>query len=292
LQTQVMPWHPIDYGVDWITSTAKTKAARLRMYRLGSSLIREERKNGNEQRVWGMSGYEGLKCGSVQLGERNDSTIIRLGSGVAWEHWQKVYHAGENFSRVDLQVTATMDRSPLSTISSCYQRALRHSKRRRGGPAVSILRSSNGTATVYLGRRQSHRFARIYDKGAESRLDHYKGAVRFELEVKGALCLPLLREISRGPRPMLECASQVVEHFRVRGISLPSLKTDHRALSAPRRRSDHRRRLAWLRQQVSPSVKMLVADGYRPLLLEIFGLQVTTPQRVVTPIHNRRTLAS
>lgn len=291
MPAHVMPLTPIDYGIDWITSTGQTTAARRRMYRLGSSLIRSERASGNEQRVWGMAGYEGIKCGSVQLGERHDSTIIRLSSGLAWEHWKKVYHAGEKFSRVDLQVTARMGRTPLSVISGCYHKALRHSKRCRRGPAVSILRSSNGTATVYLGKRQSMRFSRIYDKGRESGLDHYQGAVRFELETKGALCLPTLRAIASHHRPLLECASIVVDHFRARGISLERFKSDHRALSAPRTRSDHVRRLAWLRRQVAPSVKMLVADGHRALILECLGLSIATPQRVVSR-SQRLTLAS
>lgn len=272
MPTSEIPWRPMDYGVDWITATAATKVARRRLSSLGSALILDEGKAGNEQRNWGMAGYEGLKCGGVQLGERFGSTLIRLSSGVAFDNWQKVYHAAENFSRLDLQVTARMDQEPLRIISQCYQRALRHSKKRKGSSAVSILRSSNGTATIYLGRRQSMRFARIYDKGAESKLDHYAGAVRFEVEYKGALCLPTLRAMSHSPRPLHLAASIVVDHFRDRGVTLKPLNTDQRKISVPRCRSDHARRLGWLQQQVSPSVKILIAAGHHQLVLEALGL--------------------
>jgi len=220
-----------------------------------------------------MAGYDGLKSGGCQVGERGDSTIVRMSSGVAWENWLKVYQAADNFSRVDLQVTAKMDQEPKQVIAAAYRHSLAFSRAHGGNPTVSVLKCSNGTATMYLGRRQSERFARVYDKGAESSHDDYQGCVRWEVELKGALCLPALRAIAASRRPMFTMASIVVTHFRERGCSLPESWATDRALSAPRKRTDTERQLSWLESQVRPTVEHLISQGRIDQVFRALGLR-------------------
>lgn len=243
------------------------------MNALGNRILESEASAGNDVCEWGMSGYSGLKCGSVQLGHRADSSIIRLGSGVAFDNWLNVYHAAENFSRLDLQITARSNLKPKALIQRSYRDALKFSAQNGGMPRVSILKSSNGTATMYLGRRQSERFSRVYDKGAESGLDYFANSTRFEVELKGALCLPSLRVLSDSYRPMHAAAQIVLRHFRDRGLSLSMKNTTDRALSAPRRRSDQERRLEWLRKQVRPTVQALVAAVGLASVENVLGLR-------------------
>lgn len=263
----------IDYGCDWITATAKGPESRRRLALLGKRVLDSETKAGNERKPWGMSGYEGLKSGGCQIGERGDSTIVRLSSGVAWENWLKVYQAADSFSRLDLQVTAKMDQEPKRVIAAAYRHSLAFSRKHSGNPTVSVLKCSNGTATMYLGRRQSERFARVYDKGAESSHDDYQGCVRWELELKGDLCLPALRTIASSRRPIFTMASIVVTHFRDRGCSLPMSWATDRALSAPRKRSDVERQLSWLECQVRPTVEHLISQGRIDQVFRALGLR-------------------
>lgn len=265
----------MDYGCDWITATAKGPDARRRLALLGKRVLDNETKAGNERKPWGMSGYEGLKSGGCQLGERGDSTIVRMSSGVAWENWLKVYQAADSFSRLDLQVTAKMDQEPKRVIAAAYRHSLSYSRKNGGSPTVSVLKCSNGTATMYLGRRQSERFARVYDKGAESSHDDYFGCVRWELELKGDLCLPALRLIASSRRPMFTMASIVVTHFRDRGCSLPERWATDRAISAPRKRSDVDRQLSWIHQQVRPTVEHLVSHVGMDQVLRALGLRAS-----------------
>lgn len=263
----------VDYGCDWITGTAKGPESRRRLALLGKRVLDSETRAGNERKPWGMSGYDGVKSGGCQVGERGDSTIVRLSSGVAWENWLKVYQAADSFSRLDLQVTAKMDHEPKRVIASAYRHSLAFSRSHGGNPTVSVLKCSNGTATMYLGRRQSERFARVYDKGAESSLDEYQACVRWELELKGDLCLPALRAIASSRRPMFTMASIVVTHFRDRGCSLPMSWASDRALSAPRKRSDLERQLTWLESQVRPTVEHLISQGRLDQVLRALNLR-------------------
>lgn len=253
---------PIDYGCDWITATGSTKSSQVRMQNLGNKLLREEAAAGNILRGWGFSGYEGFKCGSVQLGTRADSTCLRVGSGLAFENWSKVYHAAENFTRVDLQLTLQMARDPQKIIPTIYRRLLSQKKKKKNAPQVTLLKSSNGTSTVYLGQRQSERYLRCYDKGRESKLDYFHNSIRFETELKGPLCLSVLRAMSSSKRPAGWAALYVSRYLMDRGLDLGQSPGDLYTVSVPRRRTDAQRRLRWLEEQVSGSVRFLVASGH------------------------------
>lgn len=221
-----------------------------------------EERRGNEMRPWSFAGYEGFKCGSAQLGTRHDGTCIRISSGVAFDHWLEVWHAAEKFSRADLQLTLRVDGPPSRTISSVYHRALHHSRKSKRGPTVSLLKSSNGTATVYLGRRVSDVFMRCYDKGAESGLDHYENSVRFEVELKGDACLPVVRHCASSTRPLLTAAGYVLGQYSKRGVSISLPAKPSYAISVPRKRSDIEKKLRWLETSVRPTVQLLIALGH------------------------------
>lgn len=197
---------------------------------------------------------------------------MRLSGGGAFDNWLKAYHAGENFSRVDLQITARTGEAPAQTIQKVYRRALAHTKKRRRGPTCTILKCSSGAHTVYLGKRQSDLFMRCYDKGAESGLDHYENAVRFEVELKGAACLSVLSRCASSGRPLLTAAAYVRGCFADRGVVLGIAAMPLYAVSVPRSRSDVGRKLRWIQTQVGPSVKLLIASGYRLDVLRCLGL--------------------
>lgn len=273
--TRAIEGEVVDCGFDWITSTASTRLAQERLSRLGQSIIRSEQKSGNEVKPWAFAGYQGFKCGSAQIGTRYDSTCLRISSGVAHENWLKAYQAGEGFPRVDVQITMRVPGDPQRVIARCYRHALTHTRKRKRGPNCSILKSSNGSATVYLGRRQSGVFLRCYDKGRESGLDHYENCVRFEGEFKGAVGLPIARHCAGSKSPNVTAASYVLGHFADRGVVLECAVEEQYSVRVPRKRSDTGRRLAWLQTQVSPSVRLLIASGHRADVLRALGLSAS-----------------
>jgi hypothetical protein len=266
----------IESGIDWITATGKSKSSQLKMQSFGEKLLRTEKRRGNILRPWGFSGYEGFKCGSIQVGTRSDSTIIRLGSKLASDNWHETYRVSENFSRVDVQTSIKVDRNPQQIISLVYRQASRKAAKSKRPPQVTLLRSNNGSATVYLGHRSSARFGRVYDKGKESGLGQYSNVIRFEEELKGNLCLSLLRAISHRDRPTIDADSEVRWFFRKRGVHLLAPATDFFAISEPANACDFERRLAWIRDQVRPSIKLLLDAGLYAEVLTACGLDSNT----------------
>jgi DNA relaxase NicK len=251
----------------------------MRLHNLGTTILKSEQKRGNDIRPWTFAGYQGLKCGSAQVGTRHDSTCIRLSSGVAAEHWLDAYHAGESFSRVDLQSTFKLDYDPQRLIQSVYRSALAHTKKKKNGPACTILKSSNGTATVYLGRRQSNLFLRCYDKGRESGLDYYQNCVRFEAEVKGPICLLVLRDCASLSSGRGNPAKYVSSLFRRRGCAQLPESDGIDTLCVPRKRSDTERKLTWLSTQIRPSVQSLIRSGHLADVIQVLGLPTVKSAR-------------
>lgn len=274
---------PIECGFDWITTTAQTKRAASRLQSLGQSLVHAERKMGNEVRPWTFAGYEGFRCGAAQIGTRHDGTCLRVSGGLANEHWLDAYHAGEGFSRVDLQLTAKTGENASKTIARVYKAALAHTKKRKHGPTCTILKCSNGSSTVYLGKRCSDVFMRCYDKGAETKLDHYREASRFEVELKGAICLSVLRRCASSESPMLEVAAYCLGFFGRRGITLEVPNATVYTVSVPRSKSDVSKKLRWLREQVRPSVETLIACGMVDEVRSCLGLSEKKLVRSCSP---------
>lgn len=269
----------LESGFDWITTTGQSRSSQLRLQKLGQKILRDERRAGNDMRPWSFAGYQGFKCGSAQLGSRHDSTCMRISGGLANEHWLDTWQAGENFSRVDLQTTLQLDCDPQTTIASVYRAALKHARSRKRGPRCTLLRSSNGTATVYLGQRQSDLYMRCYDKGRESGLDQYENCVRFEVEIKGPICLQVLRRCAGSEVPSATAASYTSQCFQRRGVKLPTLSAPVDTLCVPRSRSDNARRLAWLEKQIRPCVQHLVSCGMFDEVLRCLDLQTSPSVR-------------
>lgn len=145
-----------------------------------------------------------------------------------------------------------------------------------------MITSHDGPETLYLGKRVSDRFGRIYDKFAESGLRCYQGCLRYELELKN--------DIARHTALMLDASmdhySQVGAHVqafvRERSIETgwdfpgPALLEERKLQFAGRLLEES----SWANQKavfigkcIGPMVKTFVRIGELPRLLEALGLQ-------------------
>jgi hypothetical protein len=171
-------------GVDYITVSGMGGARSLEMYESTYQLLQERLYEGDEKRPWGLGGFKGWSCGHVQLGTRGREVLVRLGGEMAHAHWRKLYGLSDNCSRIDCQVTINNGDPPHRLIRRLYVRAKKVAAARADLGDVSILETTKGASTIYFNKRSSDRFGRIYDKGAESKLPAYQGAVRWEVEFK------------------------------------------------------------------------------------------------------------
>lgn len=207
-------------GIDWITVTALGRKKSQNLFSDGAMLARQAIAKGNTIKKWTMSGFIGHKAGQVQYGTRGDECIVRLSGDTAHDHWKEVYDDSDHCTRLDLQATYKLDCEVAPVISRHFAQAKRLSKNRRRAPTVSLLSTNNGPATLYLNKRVSEAFARIYDKGAESGLDDLQRCIRYEVELKGNEAARWSAYLRSHESPDLAAGCYAIQFFEARGIKL------------------------------------------------------------------------
>jgi len=272
-------------GVDWITATGFGGKQTQEMAELGVNLLRESHELGNEYKPWGMAGYHGFKCGPIQMGQRHNELIIRLSSEWAWRYWRDVYGFADNVSRLDVQATIADGRVPSERIKMHYHQGRRFAARRGNAGTLSMYATNNGPSTIYFNKRISDRFGRVYDKAAESGHEHYRGCVRYEVELKGVPAKSMAHALSVDSNSDLQAGRSALQFFSERGLTVAqyfpwltgeSISGQDFLISAganPRRSvSDCDRQLKWLSKSVKATVGKLITSGRLTDVQEALGL--------------------
>jgi DNA relaxase NicK len=223
--------------------------------------MKEERNAGNEIKPWRFKGYTGFRSGSVEVGTREDSSIVRVAGGLARDHYTEAYHTATNCSRIDYQVTVSNGVAPQVWIAKQFKRANAWSKNFKRKPAVDLWWSNNGTATLYLNKRISEQFGRIYDKGEQSLVPVLEGCWRAEVEYKGDMAFHQLKQLVSSRTPQYYLYASLQRFFSVRSCQLQIDPTNTQTIVLHPSATDERRQLEWIRKCVSPTVKRLIARG-------------------------------
>lgn len=172
----------VDWGVDYVTATCNEKSLARRIGTLAELWLASEQAAGNTVREWSGYGYFGLASGSVQFGSRADSVLVRVTGPSAQTKVGDVLRLATNVSRIDCQSTVRLVDRSFKLAEYVERRARRVSRAEPRPFAVRLLRDSMSGNTVYLGRRMSDRFIRIYDKGTESKESALEGCWRAEVQ--------------------------------------------------------------------------------------------------------------
>lgn len=210
----------VHVGIDWITVTNTGDKRAQNLFESGNLLMRMAVCEGNRKKPWSMSGFIGYCSGHVQFGTRGDEVMVRLSGDYAHDYWREVYDESTNCTRLDVQATYRLDCDVGPVISRHFSQAKRFREERKRTPTVSLLSTNNGPSTLYLNKRVSETFARVYDKGAESGMKEFERCIRYELELKGseaARVSSYLRSHSSADR----CAGLIaIQYFEGRFIRL------------------------------------------------------------------------
>ena len=236
-----------------------------------------------------MSGFSGWRAGEVQFGKREDEVIVRLSGQLAHTNWRKFYALANNTSRLDLEVTTR-------TISAAHTRIVRHLKqakrwaaKRKKPPFVGRYSANDGAETVYLNRRVSDAFGRVYDKGRESKLAMYDNCVRYEVEFKGRRAGEVAAQLYLQESESAEVCGRVARFVTDRGLLLP---TDFKVgvhSGLHRSASDCDRKLAWMLMSVRPSVIALIRNNRLDEVLKALSLEeIVTPNNKLRAHQSRR----
>lgn len=262
----------VSLGCDYITATAKERHAAERLHEFGSNQFRVQRDFGNKSKPWGMAGFTGFKCGSVQVGSRGGEVCVRLSSDSAARSWRGLLDHAQNVSRIDLQATVRHLDQPTRVIDKHRRRARKNSEKYKNRRRVRWVQEHHGGYTLYVGNRQSNVFGRIYDKWEESKEDYFAGCVRYEGQYQNRLAWHVANSLYATGSPIILVASYLSQFFQGRGVPL-ELQVDPTArYSCSRLRSDDDKNLSWLQNAVRPTVRRLIDSGKGEEVFRALGL--------------------
>lgn len=277
-------------GIDYLTVTTSIGDDKTLMTARGLRSIRQEETQGNDLCPWSMLQFEGYKCGSIQLGEGDGRTIVRVSGELASDQWRRFGELAENCSRLDMQVTVRFSCEAMKAISRVYRQTKRNRHADGKTRTISLLSSTNGSATIYVGQRSSENYGRVYAKGMETKLPYWENSVRFEAEFKGNQALTELRRVLSAKDHTGHVVRRVREFFAMRGIICKWSSIDGDGLTSAeqgllaekdghsrRNLSDSERRLRWLETSVRGTVQALIADGRYHETMVALGLRKGGP---------------
>jgi len=268
----------ISLGVDWITVSQHSGWPGPAFTEIGGPILAEEQSLGNRLKPWSSCGYEGYHCGQCDLGTRADGQLIRLSGERAFNDWRRVLKHASGCSRLDLQATIHVGTSVASEVMRVYRQA-RSYRPKIGKPAIiSLLTSTDGSRTVYLGKRSSAQMGRVYDKFLESGNPAYQDCIRFEVEFKKRRARGIAFYLFSCPDERGAMAAELSGFFSERGVSSRLFRSFGQLLLLRLRidsspfATDDSRSLRWLESSVRKTVEHLVGSGLVKETLDALGL--------------------
>lgn len=271
----------VDRGLDWVrlswVGDLADQAPDFDMLRLWY----DKRVLGGETvdspRPKNLLGYVGRGYGSMWMGERNGDVLFQA-SGDAARHILDIPKVAlAACTRMDIQATIRSSSAPSDVVARAARRALAAREGKAGRPCkISHIVGFGDGDTAQINARTNPEYMRIYDKEMESvGSDQWRGCVRFELELKGDASRHVWQQL---------CVTRVTDaylndvlcgSFSKHGITELSslLEATPLLLDLPRPATDAERKLAWLQQQVRPTVEWLLRNGYEAGTMFALGLE-------------------
>jgi DNA relaxase NicK len=270
----------IESQLDWLTCSFDEGAKSDRVQAWAYSRAQHEKRAGARELPFRLMGFEGWTVGRVRLGLRDGTALLQLSGDLAERYASELVTVADRISRVDLAVTVRLPRRYDYLGEDAYAQASNYRASHPKAALPWIVQDDDNGCTMYVGRRASDRFLRLYNKAAEQiaqgdkeGVQHYERCWRYELEIKGRTARPAaLAAVQTEDRPM-HCQQQLHRFCTQHGIE-PAYGVDQQAVLVPgfRRRSDYESRLAWLKKSVNPAVMQMMEEGDREDILEALGL--------------------
>jgi hypothetical protein len=219
-QTQPFPYSftALESGVDWITCTAQGREARTCLESAAEGLLQQEAARGVEITPGRIRDYVGWQAPGIFAGKRQTDSLVRLSAAHALAHWQTVAQHATNVSRLDLQTTVwTHGEQP--ALSRWYYQRVRRLPPGRGRPrSFSLIQTHPAGDTLYVGKRQSDCFGRVYDYAAAHKKGEPRTVWRYEVEFKRHLASHHSAALLGCDDPRLASESVVFDWYHSRGI--------------------------------------------------------------------------
>lgn len=275
----------ISTGIDWLTCTALRPTRVAALLAFGKEWIDEEVGSGGTPKPFHFQGFSGRTAGGVGLGFNGSRALVKLSGPAAREHAASAIAFADNVSRLDVQTTVRDGGLRSDYAASQYYRLL-GVRRGRGRPICrSLICTSEGGSSLYIGKGVSDQYGRVYNKSAEERERCELPRWRFEVEYKRKPALAAATAYARAACKETWCTAQVHAWFGQRGLMPPfDAGSDPTNLGASRGDSSQARRLHWLKRGVRPVVVKLAHEFGWPDILALLGVPMSYSDRYVNEV--------
>lgn len=272
----------VSAGVDWITCTATGSDARKRLESAAEGLLQEEAAGGVEITAGRIRDYVGWQAPGIFAGKRRADSLVRLSAAHALAHWQTVAREATNVSRLDLQATVwTHGEQP--ALSRWYYQRVRRLPAGRGRPrSFSLIQTHPHGDTLYVGKRQSDCFGRVYDYASAHKKGPPRTLWRYEVEYKRHLALSHANSLLDERVHQSRVESIVASWYDARGVRPAWSFQESSHLERVSDREIERDVLLWFETSVSKTVARAIRRNGVAAVLDALHLSpyvIVKPQR-------------
>lgn len=261
--------------VDYVTMTFKQVKAMRSVAEEMYDFLEAQTEAGYNVSSFEAHGYKGWRCNGRVYGERAADVMIQLQGEQATLAWDAFFKRCSTISRFDVCVTVLL-REPDKDLAWKHYVDIQTAHAEE--PRIlnySLIQTLLGGATLYVGKRESRLFGRLYDKASESGIDEPGRVWRYEVELKKPLAMDLAGLLFGSVDLERLIAQYVFDYFEKRGIIplfVPNGETI--IIVQKRRETDDERTLKWFEKQVAPAFARLKENGRLEDALTALGIPV------------------
>lgn len=272
-------------GIDWITCTARSPARVAALLSLGKDLVKQEVGSGGKQKPWHFQGFSGHTAGAIAAGYSGTGACVRASGATARECARELIECADNVSRLDIQVTVAASSYDAGYAERLYRSLLSAPKGRGRQLAKTLITSTYTGDTLYLGRRISDSYGRIYNKSAEDKVAEYPPRWRYELELKRKYAKSQALAYAASENQESWCVARVYHWFSDRHAAPPISPLERCTDCGPSRGSSEETRVVeWLKVGVRPVLKRLAAIYGWPDVLALVGVPMVYSERYINEV--------
>lgn len=270
-----------DVGIDYLRLTTNDEEAAASLLEASRIILIEDERLGYKVQPGGQIGFYGRRGRHCFFGRRQDWSMLQVSGFQAREHTNMLLRQRSRATRIDLQITLHAGTAKQLLMESSLDGSIRQRPENGKKWKTKEIREDSKLQTIYIGKRASEWFGRIYDKYEESGKEEYKDCVRFEIEIKGDAAKEVWAALQQSDSPRMLAYSIVRQWYEKHGVLLPPPPFgDTSFRHAPKEKHNEDRKLAWLQRMVSGTVAQLCATGHWfPVFEALFAKALTEVDR-------------
>jgi hypothetical protein len=271
----------VNVGLDYLRLTADDENEKASLLAASEIILLQDAKLGYTPRPGGQIGFYGRRGRHCFFGKRNEWAMLQVSGFACRDNFNTLLRQRSRATRLDIQVTLRIPGGIDALMVLCKTSSINARPGNGKKWKTKSIDEDGRIQTIYIGKRASEWFGRIYDKYAESGDEAYKDCVRFEIEIKGQAARDVWTQMKESNRPHAFCNTVVIEWFARHGITIENHLLQENVPDIPRReKPSEDKKVAWLANMVSGTVAYLCGTGhFWPVFNALFKKGLTECER-------------